>query len=156
MHPVRKQRLLVITAVLVGIAITIGLALFALRQNINLFYSPIQIVEGEAKVGEQMRVGGLVVEGTIKRDQTTLDVQFDITDGEESITVFYNGILPDLFREGQGIVANGVLESTTEFRASEVLAKHDSTYMPPEVSDALKKAAERGEKLESPHQGSYE
>lgn len=140
MNRVRKQRLIVLTIVLIGIAITVGLALYALRQNINLFYSPTEIMEGKAPVGDKMRVGGLVVEGSVKRNPETLDVTFDITDGAASVTIFYHGILPDLFREGQGIVANGTLESKAEFRASEVLAKHDETYTPPEVTEALIKA----------------
>lgn len=140
MNRVRKQRLIVLGIVLAGIAITVGLALYALRQNINLFYSPIEIMDGQAPVGDKMRVGGLVVEGSVKRDPETLDVSFDITDGKASVTVLYHGILPDLFREGQGIVANGTLESKSVFRANEVLAKHDETYTPPEVTDALKKA----------------
>jgi len=156
MNRVRKQKLLVVVAIVAGVAITIGLALFALRQNINLFYQPLQIVAGDAPIGQQMRVGGLVVEGSVKRDPDTLDVQFGITDGQAEITIYYNGILPDLFREGQGIVANGTLESLDSFRAEEVLAKHDSTYMPPEVDEALKKAAAMGQTLENPHQGSYE
>lgn len=140
MNRIRKQRLLILVAVLMGLAITIGLALYALRQNIDLFYSPDQVVTGVAPVGAQMRVGGLVVPGSVKRDPATLDVQFDLTDGKGTFTVYYHGILPDLFREGQGIVANGRLESPHAFRATEVLAKHDSTYMPPGVKDALKAA----------------
>lgn len=140
MNRVRKQRLLVLIAVLMGLAITVGLALYALRQNIDLFYSPAQVTSGAAPVGEKMRVGGLVVPGSVTRNAKTLDVQFDLTDGKGTFTVYYHGILPDLFREGQGIVANGTLESAHAFRATEVLAKHDSTYMPPGVKDALKAA----------------
>lgn len=140
MNAIRKQRLLVVIAILMGLAITIGLALYALRQNINLFYSPAQVVSGVAPVGEKMRVGGLVVKGSVVRDAKTLDVRFDLTDGKGTFTVYYNGILPDLFREGQGIVANGTLISAHKFRATQVLAKHDSTYMPPGVKDALEEA----------------
>lgn len=140
MNRVRKQRLLVVTAVLMGLAITAGLALYALRQNINLFYSPQQVTSGEAPVGHKMRVGGLVVKGSVKRNPKTLDVQFDLTDGDGTFTVYYHGILPDLFREGQGIVANGTLESRHKFRASQVLAKHDATYMAPGVKEALEKS----------------
>jgi cytochrome c-type biogenesis protein CcmE len=93
-----------------------------------------------------MRVGGLVEVGSVVRDQETLDVQFVLTDGKGRFTVHYQGILPDLFREGQGIVANGTLISTNRFEAEEVLAKHDETYMPPEVQDALEKAGHPGAK----------
>jgi cytochrome c-type biogenesis protein CcmE len=140
MNRIRKQRLLVIVIVLAGLAITIGFALYALRQNIDLFYSPEQVVTGVAPVGQKMRVGGLVVKGSVKRNPETLDVQFDLTDGAGTFTVYYHGILPDLFREGQGIVADGVLESPHTFRATQVLAKHDATYMPPGVKAALKAA----------------
>jgi cytochrome c-type biogenesis protein CcmE len=140
MNPVRKQRLLIILGILVALGAAIGLLLFALKQNINLFYTPDQVVNGEAPVGAYMRVGGLVVPGTVKRDDQTLDVSFAITDGKGTFTVYYHGILPDLFREGQGIVANGQLVAADRFEAEEVLAKHDETYMPPEVQDALDKA----------------
>lgn len=140
MNRVRKQRLIVVLVILAGLAVTVALSLFALRQNINLFYSPAQVAAGEAPVGEQMRVGGLVVEGSVERNSKTLDVSFDLTDGKGTFSVNFNGILPDLFREGQGIVANGTLESRNTFRANEVLAKHDATYMPPEVTDALRKS----------------
>lgn len=140
MNPVRKQRLLIITGVLAALAIATGLVLYALKQNINLFYTPQQVANGEAPVGSWMRVGGLVVDGSVSRNPETLDVTFDITDGVGRFTVHYRGILPDLFREGQGIVANGRLVSPERFEAEEVLAKHDETYMPPEVQDALEKA----------------
>lgn len=146
MNPVRKQRLIIIGAIVLGLAAAIGLLLFALKQNINLFYTPQQVVNGEAPVGSYMRVGGLVVNGSVKRDASTLDVLFDITDGKGTFTVHYQGILPDLFREGQGIVANGQLVARDRFEAEEVLAKHDETYMPPEVQDALEKAGHPGAK----------
>lgn len=139
MNPVRKQRLMIILGVLAALALALGLVLYALTQNINLFYTPAQVIAGEAPVGSKMRVGGLVVPGSIKRGEE-LEVLFDITDGEGVFTVRYNGILPDLFREGQGIVANGTLVSRDYFEAEEVLAKHDETYMPPEVQKALERA----------------
>jgi len=146
MNRVRKQRLFVVLAVLAGLAVAVGLAVYALRQNINLFYTPQQIVNGEAPVGSKMRVGGLVVEGSVERNPETLDVVFTVTDGKGSFDIHYQGILPDLFREGQGVVANGTLESRDRFEAEEVLAKHDETYMPPEVQDALEKAGHPGSK----------
>ncbi|WP_303761311.1 cytochrome c maturation protein CcmE [Alcanivorax jadensis] len=146
MNAVRKQRLILVISILVGLAIACGLMFYALRQNINLFFTPQQVMAGEAPLNTQMRVGGLVEEGSVVRDQETLDVQFVLTDGKGSFTVHYQGILPDLFREGQGIVANGTLISTNRFEAEEVLAKHDETYMPPEVQDALEKAGHPGAK----------
>ena len=140
MNPVRKQRLAIVIVILVGLAIAVGLMFFALRQNINLFYTPQQIVSGEAPLNTQMRVGGLVVPGSLKRKPDSLDVTFTLTDGKGSFVVHYKGILPDLFREGQGIVANGILVSRHRFEAREVLAKHDENYMPPEVKDALEQA----------------
>ena len=146
MNAARKQRLILVVSILVGLAIACGLMFYALRQNINLFFTPQQVMAGEAPLETQMRVGGLVEEGSVVRDQETLDVQFVLTDGKGSFTVHYQGILPDLFREGQGIVANGTLISTNRFEAEEVLAKHDETYMPPEVQDALEKAGHPGAK----------
>lgn len=152
MNKVRKQRLLVVIGVVAGLAVAVALALVALRDNVNLFYTPQQVVEGEAPVGRKMRVGGLVVEDSVKRDPDSLEVRFGITDGKGTFTVHYVGILPDLFREGQGIVANGTLVSREKFEAEEVLAKHDETYMPPEVQDALEKAGHPGAKKDKPAQ----
>lgn len=144
MNPVRKQRLFVVLAIVAGLALATALAIYALRQNINLFYTPQQVVNGEAPLGAKMRVGGLVVDNSVKRNLDTLDVTFTVTDGKGSFQIHYQGILPDLFREGQGIVANGTLISRDRFEADEVLAKHDETYMPPEVKDALEKAGHPG------------
>ncbi|MGJ3255721.1 MAG: cytochrome c maturation protein CcmE [Alcanivorax sp.] len=149
MNAVRKQRLILVVSILVGLAIACGLMFYALRQNINLFFTPQQVMAGEAPLDTQMRVGGLVEVGSVVRDQQTLDVQFVLTDGKGSFTVHYQGILPDLFREGQGIVANGTLISPNRFEAEEVLAKHDETYMPPEVQDALEKAGHPGAQKDS-------
>ena len=149
MNAVRKQRLILVISILVGLAIACGLMFYALRQNINLFFTPQQVMAGEAPLDTQMRVGGLVEVGSVVRDQETLDVQFVLTDGKGRFTVHYQGILPDLFREGQGIVANGTLISRNRFEAEEVLAKHDETYMPPEVQDALEKAGHPGAKKSS-------
>ena len=140
MNAARKQRLILVVSILVGLAIACGLMFYALRQNINLFFTPQQVMAGEAPLNTQMRVGGLVEEGSVVRDQETLDVQFVLTDGKGRFTVHYQGILPDLFREGQGIVANGTLISTNRFEAEEVLAKHDEEYMPPEVAKAMSDA----------------
>ncbi|MDF1629358.1 MAG: cytochrome c maturation protein CcmE [Alcanivoracaceae bacterium] len=153
MNPLRKQRLLIIIGVLAGLGAAVGLVLYSLSQNINLFYTPQQIVSGEAPEGAQMRVGGLVVDGSVRRDEDGLGVLFDLTDGAGTFTVRYEGILPDLFREGQGIVANGTLVRRDYFEAEEVLAKHDELYMPPEVQQALEKAGHPGAKPE-PAEGS--
>lgn len=116
-----------------------GLVLYALRQNISLFYTPTQVVKGEAPVQHPIRVGGMVEKGSIIRAHKGLEVQFKITDFDKTITLSYTGILPDLFREGQGIVAEGEVIDNLHFRATQVLAKHDANYMPPEVKAALAK-----------------
>lgn len=140
MNPKRRQRLFIVLFIVVGVGIAVGLTLFALNQNINLFYSPTQIAQGEAPEGRRIRAGGMVVDGSVIRSQESLEVSFEITDYENTVRVEYAGILPDLFREGQGIVAQGELDSRGVLKAVEVLAKHDENYMPPEVAEALEKA----------------
>ena len=148
MNPKRRNRLIVVIVIVLGVAVSAGLALVALQENINLFYSPTQVLNGEAPTGHTFRIGGLVAEGTVKRDPNSLEVTFGLSDGPNEVTVAYEGILPDLFREGQGIVAQGRMQGD-RFKADEVLAKHDETYMPPEVEEALKQAEEAG--LANPH-----
>jgi cytochrome c-type biogenesis protein CcmE len=138
MTPKRKKRMTLIGLMLAGIAIAAGFALQAFNENLMFFYAPSEVVAGEAPTGRMIRVGGLVTDGSVQRQSDGLTVQFDVTDNEETITVQYTGILPDLFREGQGIVAHGRLQQDQLFVAEEVLAKHDENYMPPEVADALK------------------
>ena len=138
MNPVRKKRLLIVLAILAGVGIAVGLALSALQQNINLFYTPTQIAAGEAPQGTRIRAGGMVKKGSLERSADSLDVQFVVTDFAKEVTIHYRGILPDLFREGQGIVALGKLDGAGVLVADEVLAKHDEKYMPPEVTKALK------------------
>ena len=138
MTPRRRQRLVLVGLIVVGCTIATGLALLALRENINLFFSPSQIVEGTAPSNTTIRLGGMVVAGSVQRGDN-LGVTFVLTDFAEQVTVAYEGILPDLFREGQGIVTQGKLDSTGRFVAEQVLAKHNETYMPPEVNDALRK-----------------
>ncbi|MBR7888662.1 cytochrome c maturation protein CcmE [Marinomonas sp. A79] len=140
MHPVRQKRLLWVVAIVLILGAVVGLVMYSLQQNINLFFSPTQIAQGEAPQNTTIRAGGVVVDGSVKRDPETLAVSFDVTDYEYSMTIEYLGILPDLFREGQGIVAQGEMMIDGVFKASQVLAKHDEEYMAPEVSDALKKA----------------
>ena len=139
MNPLRKKRLIIILAILVGVGAAVALALSALQQNINLFYTPTQIANGEAPLDTRIRAGGMVEAGSLKRSGDSLDVQFVVTDFNKSVTITYRGILPDLFREGQGVVSEGALLAGGEFKADTVLAKHDETYMPKEVADALKK-----------------
>ncbi|WP_172147080.1 MULTISPECIES: cytochrome c maturation protein CcmE [Pseudomonas] len=141
MNPVRKKRLLIILAILAGVGIAVALALSALQQNINLFYTPTQIASGEAPQDTRIRAGGLVEVGSVKRSSDTLDTDFVVTDGAASVTIRYRGILPDLFREGQGIVAMGKVNADGVLIADQVLAKHDENYMPPEVMQALEQSA---------------
>ncbi|MFN9529604.1 cytochrome c maturation protein CcmE [Ectopseudomonas chengduensis] len=140
MNPVRKKRLYIILTILCGVSIAVALALTALQENINLFYTPSQIANGEVPEGARIRAGGLVEEGSVKRSPDTLEVDFVVTDGAHGVTIRYSGILPDLFREGQGIVALGRVNAEGVLVADEVLAKHDENYMPPEVMQALEKS----------------
>lgn len=139
MNPKRKKRLIVTLMIVFGAALAVGLVLYALDQNINLFYSTTQVALGEAPQGTRIRVGGMVVENSVKRSTDSLMVSFMLTDYGEPVEVQYTGILPDLFREGQGIIAQGKLDADGVFQADEVLAKHDENYMPPPVADTLKK-----------------
>ncbi|MGF1690382.1 cytochrome c maturation protein CcmE [Photobacterium kagoshimensis] len=144
MNPRRKKRLTLVLALVVGLGATIGLMLYALNQNMDLFYTPTELVNGKPdgtkpEVGQRLRIGGMVVAGSVNRDPQSLQVSFDVADIGPSVTVTYDGILPDLFREGQGIVAQGVLVNATTIEAHEVLAKHDEEYMPPEVAAAMEK-----------------
>ena len=140
MHPVRKQRLIVVLFVVVFSSAAVGLVTYALRGNINLFFPPAEVAAGKAPVGQPIRVGGMVAEGSVSRSDTSLAVNFEITDFSATVPVVYEGILPDLFDEGQGAVASGVLGDDGVLRATEVLAKHDENYMPPEVAEALEKS----------------
>ena len=136
----RQRRMMAVIVVLVGISAAAALALTAFRKNLLFFYSPTQIVTGEAPQDNPIRLGGLVVEGGVVRKPQSLEVRFDLTDLAHTVTVVYTGILPDLFREGQGIIAHGRMRPDHTFEATEVLAKHDENYMPPEVAGALAKA----------------
>lgn len=140
MHPIRRQRLIIVLLVVIGAGAAVGLTAFAMRENINLFYPPADIVAGKAPVGKKIRAGGMVVEGSVQRASDSLRVSFEVTDYKARVPVVYTGILPDLFAEGQGVVASGSLDEQGVFQATEVLAKHDENYMPPEVQDAIDKA----------------
>ncbi len=144
MTPKRKKRLALVGVLVLGVSASVALALMAFNENLQLFYSPKQITAGEAPAGKVIRVGGLVLNGSVQRKPGDIKVSFDVTDTADNLTIEYTGILPDLFREGQGIVAIGKLQDDGIFQASEVLAKHDENYMPPEVSDALQTAHEEG------------
>ena len=144
MKAARKKRLYLIGLMVVGIGIAVGFALNAFDENLMFFFSPTEVVAGEAPRDHTFRIGGLVTDGSVKRQPDGLTVVFDVTDNLKTVSVQYTGILPDLFREGQGIVAHGKLRDDGVFVADEVLAKHDENYMPPEVADALKASHEAG------------
>jgi cytochrome c-type biogenesis protein CcmE len=135
----RKQRRLVLIGSGLGVlALAAGLVLFALKDSIVFFNSPTDVIEKRVQAGSRIRLGGLVKPGTLVRGEQ-LNVRFEVTDGNRAIPVSYQGILPDLFREGQGVIAEGALDGAGLFKADAVLAKHDETYMPKEVADALKR-----------------
>ena len=135
MTPARKKRLALILLMIGGVATGVGFALKAMNENIMFFLTPSEVVDGKAPADRLFRMGGMVVAGSVERPGEGLTVHFDLTDNENSVTVQYTGILPDLFREGQGIIANGKLDASGDFVADEVLAKHDENYMPPELAD---------------------
>jgi len=178
MNPRRKKRLAIVGSILIGIGAVSGLVLYALSQNIDLFFTPSEITQGKKEtglkpsIGQRIRIGGLVVPGSVKRDPENLKVSFRLSDmtmpivfkdSDPMVTVYYEGILPDLFREGQGIVANGTLAEHAptglSIEASEVLAKHDENYMPAELAEAAgqkhDKATYSEKQLESKKASSY-
>jgi cytochrome c-type biogenesis protein CcmE len=134
----RQKRMATVAAILAGVGIATAFALQAFNQNMLYYYSPTQIHAGEAPDARSIRVGGLVENGSLKRDPGSLEVRFTLTDFSNTVGVSYTGVLPDLFREGQGVIARGRLDEQGMFVAEEVLAKHDENYMPPEVKDSLK------------------
>ena len=133
----RQRRMVAVGSVVVGISVAAYFALTAFQKNLLFFYTPTEVVSGKVPAGAAIRLGGLVVDGSVAREADGLTVRFKLTDLTETVPVFYHGILPDLFREGQGIVAHGRMGQDHVFAASEVLAKHDENYMPPEVAKAL-------------------
>jgi len=136
----RRKRLIFIAAVLGGVAVAIALSTLAFRNNLLFFFSPTQIANGEAPTERQFRLGGMVVDGSLSRADGSLTVDFVVTDNLHSVPVSYTGILPDLFQEGQGVVAVGRIDGTGHFSADQIIAKHDENYMPPEVAAALEAA----------------
>lgn len=140
----RHKRFVLVTLAVVGVGLAAGLAISALRSNISYFFSPSQVLANEAPADAVFRIGGLVVNDSLTRAADGLTVSFAVTDNAETVGVSYTGILPDLFGEGQGVVAKGRLGDDGVFYAEEVLAKHDESYMPPEVADTLKTAHAEG------------
>ena len=139
MTPTRKRRLVAVLLILAGVSIASTIAFYSLQENLLYFQSPSEVAEQAMPAGRQFRLGGLVKPGTVDRTGDGLTTRFVVTDGPAELQVQYVGILPDLVREGQGVIARGALNSQGSFDATEVLAKHDENYMPPEVADALEK-----------------
>jgi len=155
MKAARKQRLLVVIFIVVIATLIVGLLTYALRENINLFYTPSQIAEGEAPRNTQIRVGGMVVVDSLQRASDSLDSRFLVTDGTATLLIHYSGILPDLFAEDEAAVATGALNDDGEFVAQQVLAKHDEEYTPPEVADAMQQAIDKKAKALQSSEAAY-
>jgi cytochrome c-type biogenesis protein CcmE len=133
----RRKRLLAVLGILAGVGVAAALAMFAFEDNLLYFYNPSQVLAGDSPDGRTFRIGGMVTAGSLERKDGTLEVRFVVTDYRNSVPVRYEGLLPDLFREGQGVIAHGRMGEGGEFVADEVLAKHDENYMPPEVAESL-------------------
>jgi cytochrome c-type biogenesis protein CcmE len=144
MTPTRKRRLIGVLVIIIGVGAAAVVAMNALNENMLFFVSPTDVKEQSLPAGKRFRLGGLVAGGSVSRASDSLAVTFVVTDGAASVDVSFDGILPDLFREGQGVIAIGELNQQGQFQAAEVLAKHDENYMPPEVADALEKAGHTG------------
>ena len=138
MTPIRRKRMMLIILMVIGVSVAVGFALKAFNENLMFFFSVSDVVAGKSPAQKDFRLGGMVVNGSVRREPDSLAVMFDLTDNAKVMTVYYNGILPDLFREGQGIISKGKLRADGVFEASEVLAKHDENYMPPEVAESMK------------------
>jgi cytochrome c-type biogenesis protein CcmE len=138
MHPVRKQRLILVVAGVVVSSIAVGLMAYAMRENINLFYPPSKIAAGDVPHNRTIRGGGCVKPGSVVRSSNSLDITFILTDGSANVPVQFSGILPDLFAEGEAAVVNGEINDAGVFMAEQVLAKHDENYTPPEVAETMK------------------
>lgn len=152
MNPRRKKRLTIVSIIFFGVTAVIGLVLYALSNSVDLFYTPSEIINGKKNtglkpmVGQRLRIGGMVKVGSVVKNNENLNVSFVVFDNTDHVTVTYTGLLPDLFREGQGIVANGVLAENNVIKATEVLAKHDENYMAPEIVEAMKQQHTDAEK----------
>lgn len=143
MTPTRRKRLFLVLGIVAGVAIAATLALQAFRDNVMYFYDPSKVAAGEVAQGQRFRLGGMVQKGSVQRDSGSLTVRFLVTDMHSTVPVSYTGVLPDLFKEGAGVVTHGRLDDRGTFVADEVLAKHDENYMPPEVTKALQKGQSR-------------
>ena len=143
----RQRRMTLVAVIVVGVSLAGALALRAFRENVMYYFDPTKVAAGEVKVGQRFRLGGMVVKGSLQREPGTLNVHFVVADFRNSVPVSYSNVLPDLFREGAGMVAHGRMDASGTFQADEVLAKHDENYMPPEVARSLQqgKAASTGE-----------
>jgi len=139
MTPTRRRRLILVLGILAGVSVAGALALNAFRRNVTFFFDPTQVVRGEVSSGQDFRLGGMVREGSLARTPGSLEVRFVVTDFAHEVPVRYDKVLPDLFREGAGVVAHGHMDASGTFVADEVLAKHDEKYMPPEVARSLKR-----------------
>ena len=140
MNPIRKQRIYALVAIIVGSILAVYLVVSALSKNLNLFYSPTDLLNNDLSPETLIRAGGMVREGSIKRSKTSLSIEFVVTDFKNDLKIKYSGILPDLFSEEAGVVVQGYLDKEGTFRAIEVLAKHDENYMPPEVAKLMEEA----------------
>lgn len=141
----RRRRMIGVAAIVIGCSLATALALRAFQSNLVYFYTPAEMRDANVQVGRKVRLGGLVMPGSVERAPGSLRVSFDVTDNQETIKVVYEGVLPDLFRDGQGVIADGRMEPDGLFRAEEVLAKHDENYMPPEVAAKLEEAGHPGQ-----------
>ena len=157
MHPIRKQRLQVVLLIVIASSAAVGLVAYMLGQNANYFFTPSQVLQGEAPDNVTIRAGGMVVNGSIERSTDSLDVSFLVSDGMANLRVSYSGILPDLFAEDEAAIATGKLDKNNVLQATQVLAKHDENYTPPEVADAMNKAYEIKQKQkQQQYQEAYE
>ena len=157
MHPIRKQRLQVVLLIIVASSAAVGLVAYMLGQNANYFFTPSQVLQGEAPDNVTIRAGGMVVKGSIERSTDSLDVSFLVSDGMANLRESYSGILPDLFAEDEAAIATGKLDENNVLQATQVLAKHDENYTPPEVADAMNKAYEIKQKeKQQQYQEAYE
>jgi cytochrome c-type biogenesis protein CcmE len=139
----RRRRLMLVLGILAGVSLSGLLALRAFKENVMFFFDPSQIASGAAPAGERFRLGGMVSKGSVRRTPGSLEVRFVVTDFKHDVPVAYTGVLPDLFREGQGVIAHGRIDGSGTFVADEVLAKHDEKYMPPQVKKSLGPQPER-------------
>jgi cytochrome c-type biogenesis protein CcmE len=148
----RQRRMTLVAIIVCGVGLAGALALRAFRENVMFYFDPTKVAAGEVKPGQHFRLGGMVVKGSVQRQPGSLDVKFVVTDFAHTVPVSYSNVLPDLFREGAGVVALGRIDSHGVFVADEVLAKHDEKYMPPEVARSLKQGqAAAGNSQEAPH-----